>query len=94
MAGFVAVGLFKGDQPIIHVSELTEGSGRFLVAVRLPTAFANGPIPGAANIPVEELRGRLNEIPRDVPVVTCCQVGQRGYLSTRVLLQKAYRLPT
>ncbi|TWU29803.1 FAD-dependent oxidoreductase [Bythopirellula polymerisocia] len=92
MAGFVAAGVIKGDQPILHASDLTDGSNRFLLDVRSPKEYSTGHIPGAVNIPVDELRGRLSEIPRDCSVVTYCQVGQRGYLATRVLAQKGYQV--
>ncbi|QEG33822.1 FAD-dependent oxidoreductase [Bythopirellula goksoeyrii] len=92
MAGFVAVGVLKGDQPIIHAEHLMEASNHFLVDVRSPEEYANGHIPNAVNIPMEELRGRLSEIPYDSRVVTYCQVGQRGYLACRVLVQKGFQV--
>ncbi len=92
MAGFVAVGVLQGDQPIIHAEQLIAESGHFIVDVRSPQEFGESHIPGAVNIPIEELRNRLNEIPRNCHVVTYCQVGQRGYLATRVLLQEAFHV--
>ena len=44
------------------------------------------------NIPVDDLRNRLAEIPRNRDVTVYCQVGQRGYLATRILLQNGYRV--
>lgn len=89
MAGFIASGVLRGDQPIIHASTLAEesASGLFLLDVRTTGEFAKGHIPGAVNIPIEELRGRIDEVPTDKPVAAYCQVGQRGYLATRLLLQ-------
>jgi rhodanese-related sulfurtransferase len=55
--------------------------------VRTPEEFAGGHIPGAVNIPVDELRRRLGEIPRDREVAAYCQAGPRGHLATRILLQ-------
>ncbi len=52
--------------------------------------FAEGHIPGAVNVPVDELRTRLGEVPRDREVAVYCQVGQRGYLATRILQQAGY----
>ncbi len=92
MAGFVAVGVLNGDQPILHASELASGNERFMVDVRSPVEFANGHIPGAVNIPVDELRDRASEIPPAQPVVTYCQVGQRGYLATRILAQQGFQV--
>ena len=62
----------------------------FLVDVRTPQEFAPGHIPGAVNIPVDDLRSRLAELPRDREIAVYCQVGQRGYLATRILLQAGF----
>ncbi len=91
MAGFVAAGVLRGDQPIVHSSDLLAGTtdpSTLLLDVRSPGEFANGHIEGATNIPLEELRARVEEVPADRPVITYCQVGQRGYSATRILVQK------
>lgn len=90
MAGFVAAGVLRGDQPVVHVDELASTGDRVLVDVRTRQEFDRGHVPAAVNIPIEELRSRLAEIPSERPVVAYCQVGQRGYLATRLLLQKGY----
>ena len=93
MAGFVAGGLLRGDHPQIDLEAVLaapEGTRPFLLDVRTATEFSSGNIPGAVNIPVDELRGRLSEIPRDRDIAVYCQVGQRGYLATRILLQSGY----
>jgi rhodanese-related sulfurtransferase len=90
MAGFVAAGLVRGTHPQLDVEELA-GGGYVLLDVRTPAEFAAGHIPGAVNIPVDELRHRLDELPRDRPVAAYCQVGQRGYLATRVLLAAGFK---
>lgn len=87
MAGFVAAGLLRGDHPQISAESL---DGQFLVDVRTPSEFGAGHIPGAVNIPVDDLRGRLAEIPGSKDVVAYCQVGMRGYLATRILLQSGH----
>ena len=58
--------------------------------VRTPQEFASGHLPGAANIPLDELRSRLDELPRDRKIAAYCQVGQRGYLATRILQQNGF----
>ncbi|NOZ41201.1 MAG: FAD-dependent oxidoreductase [Planctomycetes bacterium] len=91
MAGFVAAGVLRGDQPIVHSSDLLAGSidpSTYLLDVRSPGEFAAGHIKGATNIPLEELRSRLEEVPADGAIIVYCQVGQRGYSATRILLQK------
>jgi NADPH-dependent 2,4-dienoyl-CoA reductase/sulfur reductase-like enzyme/rhodanese-related sulfurtransferase len=92
MLGFDAAGLLRGDHPQINVEELaddaeTSDQRPLLLDVRSEVEFASGHIDGAKNIPLDELRSRLAELPRDRPIVTYCQVGQRGYLATRTLRQ-------
>jgi NADPH-dependent 2,4-dienoyl-CoA reductase/sulfur reductase-like enzyme/rhodanese-related sulfurtransferase len=93
MAGFVASGLLRGDHPQVDVETILEAGGAaasFLLDVRTPEEFARGTIPGAVNIPVDDLRKRLHELPRDRPIAAFCQVGQRGYLATRILNQSGF----
>ena len=92
MAGCVAAGLLRGDHPQLDVPALAALSQneRTLVDVRTPKEFSAGHIPGATNIPVDELRERLGEVPRDREVIAYCQVGMRGYLATRVLKQAGF----
>lgn len=85
-AGMVAADVLRGDMPIVHWTE-TSGEKTFLVDVRSPAEFATGHAPGAVNIPVDALRGRLSEIPGGADVRVYCAVGQRGYLATRILNQ-------
>ena len=96
MAGFVASGLLRGYHPQLDVEAVltmpAADRPASLVDVRTAEEFAAGTIPAAVNIPIEELRGRLNELPRDREIAVFCQVGQRGYLATRILLQKGYRV--
>ncbi len=93
MAAFVAAGLLRGDHPQIDVEAvLNSASGQrpFLLDVRTPQEFSKGHIPGAVNIPLDELRSRLAEVPRGKQIAAYCQVGQRGYLATRILLQAGF----
>jgi rhodanese-related sulfurtransferase len=93
MAGFVAAGLLRGEHPqadIEGVLALPATEQPLLLDVRTRHEFAAGHIPGAVSIPVDELRERLGELPRDRPIAAYCQVGQRGYLATRMLLQAGF----
>ncbi len=93
MAGFVGGGLLRGDHPQVDVETLlaTPASEQdFLLDVRTPQEFESGHIHGATNIPVDDLRSRLGELPRDRKIAAYCQVGQRGYLATRILLQSGF----
>ena len=88
MAGFVAAGVLRGDHPIVHWHELPDE--RLLLDVRSPAEFSAGHVPGAVNLPLDDLRERMAELPPDQPVAAYCQVGQRGYMATRLLLQCGY----
>lgn len=90
MLGFVASGILRDDHPQVDVRVVLESEDQFVVDVRTEQEFAAGHVPGAVNIPVDELRGRLDELPREKPIVAYCQVGMRGYLATRILLQSGF----
>jgi len=92
MAGFVASNVLRGDMPIWQWDELEEikNNNSFLLDVRTPEEFEIGTIEGAHNIDDLELRSRLNEVPKDKSIYIFCEVGFRGYLATRLLLQNGY----
>jgi rhodanese-related sulfurtransferase len=94
MAGFVAGGLLRGDHPQVDVEAVLAApadESPCLVDVRTPQEYTDGHIPGAVNLPVDDLRTRLGELPRDRQIAVYCQVGQRGYLATRILKQAGLR---
>ena len=64
---------------------LVQGAIGSLVDVRGADEFERGHLPGAINLPVDELRGRLSEVPSG-RIAVYCQVGMRGYLATRILM--------
>lgn len=91
-AGFVATSVMNGDMPICHaVDVINPSSNQLLLDVRSPVEVKTGTIPGAINIPLDDLRGRLNELPRDKEILAFCQVGLRGYLACRILMQNGFR---
>jgi NADPH-dependent 2,4-dienoyl-CoA reductase/sulfur reductase-like enzyme/rhodanese-related sulfurtransferase len=93
MAGFVAGGLMRGEHPQVDVEALLAApvaEQPLLLDVRTAQEYASGGIPGAVNIPLDELRSRLGELPPDRKIAAYCQVGQRGYLATRILLQAGF----
>jgi NADPH-dependent 2,4-dienoyl-CoA reductase/sulfur reductase-like enzyme/rhodanese-related sulfurtransferase len=93
MVGFVASGLLRGEHPQVDVEAVLAVRPTppfFLVDVRTPQEFAAGHIPQAVNLPVDELRARLGELPRNREIAVYCQVGQRGYLATRILRQAGF----
>lgn len=62
-----------------------------LIDVRTAAEFAGGTLPGAVNIPLQQLRRELAKLKRDEPVVVFCQVGQRGYNAARILSQSGFQ---
>ncbi|WP_158866807.1 FAD-dependent oxidoreductase [Leifsonia sp. AG29] len=86
--GYVADNLRTGATRAIQWHELDAAiaAGATLVDVRTPREHAAGAIPGAVNLPVDDLRDRLGELP-DGPLVVHCQVGQRGHTAARILAQ-------
>jgi NADPH-dependent 2,4-dienoyl-CoA reductase/sulfur reductase-like enzyme/rhodanese-related sulfurtransferase len=92
MVGFVAAGLLRGEHPQLDWETFAAAPGEYvLLDVRTPQEFAAGHAPQAVNIPVDELRSRLSEIPHDRPVAAYCQVGQRGYLATKILHHSGFQ---
>ena len=91
-AGFVASNVRSGDQPICHTEDVAHPRpDQMLLDVRTPAEVAAGTIPGAVNIPIDDLRGRLGELPRGKEILAFCQVGLRGYLACRTLAQNGFR---
>jgi rhodanese-related sulfurtransferase len=64
-------------------------AGAVLIDVRSAGEFAAGSIPGALNIPLDEIRERLDEVP-NAQLIVHCQVGQRGHTAARVLSQRGF----
>ena len=86
-SGMVAADVLRGDMPISHWRETGEG---VLLDVREPFELAVEDIEGAVNIPLGELRTRLDELPRDQTIHVICRSGQRAYNATRMLLQQGF----
>ena len=93
MAGYVASNILKGDSAIIHWHDINklDREKTVLIDVRTPEEFSLGTIKGAKNIPVDELRNRLSEIPQDREIIILCQVGLRAYIASRILRQKGFK---
>ena len=90
-AGFINDNIVCGER-IIQWHELNErlSSGALLVDVRSPEEYSSGAIPGAINIPLDELRSRHQEIAGHEEVIVHCQVGLRGHNAARVLNNLGY----
>ena len=87
LAGMIAANVLRGDHPIAHWRDL-QPADVWLLDVRDPDEFRKGHVEGAVNIPLGELRGRLEEVPEDRDIWVYCAVGQRAYYATRALLQR------
>lgn len=91
-AGFVASNVLRGDDVICHAEEMIEPrEDQVILDVRKAFEVQTGIIPGAIHIPLDELRDRIGEVPRDKEVIAYCAVGLRGYLACRILTQKGFR---
>ena len=83
-AGMVAGNVVRGDMPLTH----WDCSGNaFLLDVREPVELSVEGVPGALNIPLGQLRTRLEELPRDREILVICRSAQRAYTATRILVQ-------
>ncbi|MGI6243278.1 MAG: FAD-dependent oxidoreductase [Prevotella sp.] len=93
IAGYVAGNIISGAMPVVYWRDVRDmkRENMFLLDVRTPEEFELGTIQGAVNIPVDDLRGRLSEVPHDKKVVVFCAVGLRGYLAQRILLGRGYK---
>jgi NADPH-dependent 2,4-dienoyl-CoA reductase/sulfur reductase-like enzyme/peroxiredoxin family protein/rhodanese-related sulfurtransferase/TusA-related sulfurtransferase len=90
MAGFAAQNILDGlvrttTWEYVHEADK---SVLFLLDVRTPAEFATGSIPGAVNIPLDSLRERIAEIPKDRTVILFCRVGLIAYNAARILEAK------
>ena len=90
-AGFVASNVISGKMPVSHAQDALQlADSQKLLDVRTPAEVEAGTIPGAVNIPLDQLRDRLGELSKDKEWLVFCQVGLRGYLATRILLQNGF----
>ena len=90
-AGMVAADVLRGDMPLSHWDS---GETGFLLDVRHPEELAVEQAPGVVNIPLDKLRARLDELPRDREIFVICRSGQRAYYATRILLQNGFNART
>lgn len=93
IAGFAASNLLKGDVLTYQWDEIKDldWSNALHLDVRTKAEFGLGTIDGAINIPLDELRERVDELPADKSIYVFCQVGLRGYIAARMLMGKGYK---
>lgn len=92
ISGYVAGNILSGKMTPLYWREMQQAdkSQVTLMDVRTPDEYALGTIPGAINIPLDDLRERLADIPENKPVYLFCGVGLRGYLASNILKSKGY----
>jgi len=88
-AGFAVANVMDGTVSICHTQDMlqTDDATQLILDVRTRDEVLCGTIPNSINIPLDELRQRLDELPRDKELLTFCKVGLRGYLACRILMQ-------
>jgi NADPH-dependent 2,4-dienoyl-CoA reductase/sulfur reductase-like enzyme/rhodanese-related sulfurtransferase len=93
MAGYVAENIINGDVQMIQWQDLRKMSPKevCIVDVRTEEERKGKFIPGSIHIPIDELRGRLSELPQDKDIVVYCEIGLRGYLAYRILNQHGFK---
>ena len=92
MAGYAASNILDGlvkKVDVMEIDQLVEG-GEYLLDIRTEEEYSLGNINGSVNIPLDELRDRMDEIPKDRNIYVNCQVGLRGYLGCRILNQNGF----
>lgn len=93
MAGFAAENMLNEMVEVYYWDQLSEFSkDEFLVDVRTSIEFKKGNISSAINIPLDSIRERLNEFPKNQRISIYCQAGLRGYLAQRILSQNGFQV--
>ncbi len=90
-AGMVAANSMEDGMPVCHWDEL---EGAFLLDVRQPAELVIESVPGAVNIPIGQLRSRMEELPKDKEIHLICRSAQRAYYAQRMLAQHGFKVRT
>lgn len=92
MAGYVATNVLDGDIITANWEEAmnADRNNTFFLDVREPFEYEAGHIPNAVNIPLNQLRGRLSELPKEKEMIVNCQIGLRSYIGVRILMQNGF----
>ncbi|WP_410984740.1 CoA-disulfide reductase [Bacillus cereus] len=94
MLGYAASNIIEGLVDTVQWHEIDHivQNGGYLIDVREPNELKQGMIKGSVNIPLDELRERLDEIPVNEEIYMTCQLGMRGYVAARMLMEKGYKV--
>ena len=88
MAGFVASNILSGEMKVVHKEDILPDD--FILDVRTVKEYSQGHIENAVNIPLDELREYLDEIPKDRRIIIHCAIGMRAYFAYRILAQSGF----
>ena len=90
--GFTAANVLRGAVKVLHWNEINklDRNEFFILDVRNPEELPIGMIDGAVNIPLDQLRKQINEIPKSRKILVYCQTGQRSYFAARALTQLGF----
>ena len=94
MVGYAASNIVDGFVETVQWHEIDHivENGGYLIDVREPNELKQGMIKGSIHIPLDELRDRLDEVPVDKEIYITCQLGMRGYVAARMLMEKGYKV--
>ena len=92
MLGYTADNILSGKVATFQWSQVDEliSNNAFLLDVREEFELATGTIESSHHIPLNQLRQRLGELPKNQPIYVYCQVGHRGYNAARILSQAGF----
>jgi len=91
IAGMIAANVLRGDYPLTHWTDI-DITQSTLLDVRDPEELSDGYVVGAINIPLDTLRQRISELPRNSEILTYCAVGQRSYYASRILSSNNFKV--
>lgn len=90
--GFVAANLLRGDVQNCHAADVSNpNADQVVLDVRSSKEAEAGMLPGAINIPIDDLRDQLSKLSKDKEYLVHCQVGLRSYLACRILMQRGFK---
>jgi len=94
MTAYAASNILRGLVEVVYWPEVEsrQKAGALLIDARTPVEVARGKVAGAINIPVDDIRQRWDELPRDREIMVYCGVGQRSYIANRILRQHGFNV--
>ena len=94
IAGYVATNILDGDMEAAYWTDVAnyDPARTIVLDVREPSEWRAGHIEGAVLVPLNELRERLAELPKDKDIIVYCRVGERAWVATRILAQNGFRV--